>query len=545
VVAYLDNDYRDASVWYSEPIPVQEDAIYLHADWVRTEGDSRFCLGRGWHPLSQEDFYNYLACGQAPTWTHYAGLTRPLPGATETRLWLVALGQGGRVYFDDVLFVQLDLAPLRHVPSDWAFLTLAMPYKVMFVHYGGNVGGAPISMLQLAAALNRQRFTPEVIFTKAGPILGFARELGVPARVVNLRSAFFYSAHVPIRLHMLVPFLLYFWPTVRAARQLALRERPDLVHLNTSVLIPVAIGMKQAGVPLVWHIREVPGPNPWLRRWQTGIISRLADSIIANSTYVQQAFPTSARVHVIHNALDLFRFQIDEEAARSSIREALGLLSAAPVVLMIGSVQAIKGHYLLVEAARNVGLNHPDARFVIVAGSVGLAYARSWRGRVKSLLGLPFDNVARMQQQIQQAGLSAHFVFTGYRRDIPELLAASDVVAFLPQAPEGFGRPLIEAMAAGRPVVATDIGPSREILGERTGLLVPPGDANAVAEAISTLLADPPRRKTMGAVGRQRAKEHFSMEQHVARVTQLYEHVLAQCHSLHVGEPTSVKTYAN
>ena len=420
-----------------------------------------------------------------------------------------------------------------------------MSYKVLFVHHGGNIGGAPVSMLQLAAALDRRRFVPEVIFTQTGPILEFARALGVSARVVNLRGAFFYSAHVPVRLRMLVPFFLHFWPTVRAARRLVLQECPDLVHLNTSVLIPVAIGVKQAGVPLVWHVREVPGPNLWLRRWQTNIIAQLADSIIANSTYVQQAFPSSIQVHVIHNALDLSRFQINEEAARARIRHELSLPTTAPIVLMIGSVQAVKGHYLLVQAALSIVLKHPDVRFVIVAGGVDSAYARSWRGRVKLLLGLPLDNVAQMQQQIQEAGLSGHFVFTGYRHDIPELLAASDVVAFLPQAAEGFGRPLIEAMAAGRPVVATDIGPTREILGEGTGLLVPPGDADAVAQAISSLLADPLRRQSMGAAGRQRVQEHFSMDQHVARITRLYEHVLAQRHYLHVGERTSGKTYAD
>lgn len=116
VVAFKDNSYREASAWYSEMIPVQEDAIYLYAGWVRTEGPSGFRLGVGWHDLERKDFYNYLAWGQTTTWTHYADLVRPLPGATAARLWLVALGEGGRVYFDDILFIRLDMTPLRQVP---------------------------------------------------------------------------------------------------------------------------------------------------------------------------------------------------------------------------------------------------------------------------------------------------------------------------------------------------------------------------------------------------------------------------------------------
>jgi glycosyltransferase involved in cell wall biosynthesis len=419
-------------------------------------------------------------------------------------------------------------------------ISTTMPYKVLFIHHGGGIGGAPVSMLQLAASLDPGRFTSQVIFTRPGSILEFAKELGVPARSVNLRSAFFYSAHVPIRLRMLVPFLLHFWRTVRAAQTLVRREQPDLVHLNTSVLIPVAIGVRRAGVPLVWHVREVPGLNPWLRRWQTRLRSQLADGVIANSDYVRKACPVLDRIHVVHNALDLSRFQIDEGAARSRIRAELGLSEASPVVLMIGSVQAIKGHYLMVDAALDIVSDYPDIRFVIVAGGAGPAYTRSWRGRLKSILGLPLDNMARMQHQIQKVGLSEHFVFTGYRSDIPELLAVSDIVAFLPQVAEGFGRPLIEAMAAGRPVVATDIGPSREILGEGTGILVPPGDAAAVTQAIVSLFSQPSERERMGAAGRQRARQHFSMEQHVSKVIDVYEQVLKDNKISNVCAPESI-----
>ena len=412
--------------------------------------------------------------------------------------------------------------------------------KILFIHYGGGVGGAPVSMLQLAAALDRKRYAPLVVFTQSGPVLDFARELGVPTQVVPLRSAFFYSAHVPIRLRMLVPFLAYFGATVRAAERLVLRERPDLVHLNTSVLIPAAIGVKRAGVPLVWHAREVPGSNHFLRHWQIATISRLADCVVATSHHVGRMFPPSARVEVVHNALDLHRFQIDESRARARIRSELGLPSDAPVVVMIGSVQAVKGHYLLVKAAREVAQAHPDARFVIVAGGVEVDYARSWRGKVKTALGLPLDNMAAMQRQIARAGLTDYFLFTGYRNDIPELLAASDVVAFLPQAAEGFGRPLIEAMAAGRPLVATDIGPTREILGEETGLLVPPGETDALALALVELLNEPDRRQQMGVVGRERVARCFRMEQHVAKMAQIYTAVLDKCQAV---DATSSGTY--
>jgi glycosyltransferase involved in cell wall biosynthesis len=381
-------------------------------------------------------------------------------------------------------------------------------------------------MLQLVQRLDRGLFEPMVVFTQPGPILDFARQIGVPTCVVPLRSAFFYSAHVPIRLRMLVLFVLHFRPTVQRVQELVQCEQPALLHLNTSVLIPAAVGVKREGVPLVWHVREVPGPHPRLRRWQTGVISRLADCIVANSDFVRQAFPPDANVTVIHNALDLSRFCIDESKARTCIRGEFGLPSLAPVVGMIGSVQVVKGHDLLVQAARQVVQDVPHVRFLIVAGGVGAAYARSWKGRLKRAVDWPLDNLQRMRRQITAAGLQEHFVFTGYRSDIPEVMAAIDVLAFLPQAAEGFGRPLIEAMAMGRPVVATDIGPTREILGDNAGILVTPGDADQVASALTILLRDAALRQGLGEAGRQRVAARFALDKAVQAIHSLYSDVL-------------------
>ena len=267
------------------------------------------------------------------------------------------------------------------------------PKKVLFIHHGGGIGGAPVSMLQLAATLDRDRYIPLAIFTQKGPILEFAQELGVPVRVYPLPSAVFYRAHVPVRLRMLATLLLFFWPTVRAARRLVRNERPDLVHLNTSVLIPAALGIRQEGVPLVWHVREAPGPNPLLRRWQTKIISHFSDEILVNSQYVREAFPKDIKTTVAHNAIQLERFQIREEVARMRVRTEFRLSPLSKIVGMIGSVQEVKGHYLLVEAAREVVRKIPEARFLIVAGSVDSNYSRSWKGRIKRLMGWPMDNM--------------------------------------------------------------------------------------------------------------------------------------------------------
>lgn len=381
-------------------------------------------------------------------------------------------------------------------------------------------------MLQLATGLDRTRYTPQAVFTQPGPILDFARELSVPASIVSLRSAFAYGAHVPIRLRTLVPFLVHYWGTVRRAQALIRSERPDLVHLNTVVLLPTAVGVERESVPLVWHVREVPGPHPLLRRWQTRTILRLADRVVANSETVRVAFPEPERVTIVHNAVDLARFDLKALQAREQVRAAFEIPADAPVVGMIGSVQDVKGHFLLVEAARQVVKQLPHVRFLIIAGGVGPEYFYSWKGRVKRVLGKPLDERERMEWRIQEAGLADCFYFTGFRSDIPQMLAAMDVLAFLPQAPEGFGRPLIEAMAMARPVVATDVGPSREILGESTGVLIPPGDQAVLTDALTTLLSDTRLRENLGRSGRHRVERMFTLQQHIERIQRVYEDIL-------------------
>jgi glycosyltransferase involved in cell wall biosynthesis len=105
------------------------------------------------------------------------------------------------------------------------------------------------------------------------------------------------------------------------------------------------------------------------------------------------------------------------------------------------------------------------------------------------------------------------------------MLAATDVLVFPSLEPEGFGRPIIEAMALRRPVVATEVGPSRELLGPEGGLLVPP-DPGALANAITALLDDPPRRVRMGSAGRLRVEQCFTLEQQVEQMSGVYRRAL-------------------
>jgi glycosyltransferase involved in cell wall biosynthesis len=133
-----------------------------------------------------------------------------------------------------------------------------------------------------------------------------------------------------------------------------------------------------------------------------------------------------------------------------------------------------------------------------------------------------------MEAKAKAMQLSEDVIFTGIRQDVPNILGLLDVFV-LPSLWEGLPIALLEAMAAGLPVVATAVGGTPEVVVEgETGFLVPPRDPEALAEAILRLLREPDLRRRMGEAGRKRVAEHFSVEQMVQKTEALYEHLLAE-----------------
>lgn len=324
---------------------------------------------------------------------------------------------------------------------------------------------------------------------------------------------------------MLFRFVKNYMNTVRQAEELAGEFRPDLVHLNTSVLLPTAKGMKSTGVPIVWHVREVAGMSRVLSKWMNGQIQGLASHIVVNSAYVARDYIGAKPVTVVHNALEGSEFSPRSSKQKDTARKMLGLPLDAVVVGIIGGVQEVKGHFQFVDAALRVVQTQPKVKFLVVAGSVGESYAQTLTGRLKRVLGRPIDNMEALKRVVVRLGLADRFVFSGYRQDIPLVISAMDVLTHPPILPEGFGRPLIEGMAMECPVVTTDIGPTREIVGD-AAVLVRPADPVDLARGILTTLTDSGKACKMAKAGRARFLQHFEMRRMRSEIQEVYEQVL-------------------
>ncbi len=248
----------------------------------------------------------------------------------------------------------------------------------------------------------------------------------------------------------------------------------------------------------VRSVKRLPLAAPLYRR--TAAVFAVSRQIEARC---REVGVPDGRIHWIPGAADLPRF--GDAGDGQAIREELKL-GRAPVVVSVARFAANRGHEQLLAGFGQLLRRLPEARLLLVG-----------KGEQRD----------RLEQLVAELGLSHHVVFTGYRdRDLPQVLAAADCFALMAAGSDESCRAVLEAMAAGRPVVARAVGalPETVVDGE-TGFLVGDESPGAVAAALITILADPARARAMGELGRRRASSEFSLERSVTIVEAVYRSV--------------------
>ena len=288
------------------------------------------------------------------------------------------------------------------------------------------------------------------------------------------------------------------------------REKPDILHAYlpaANVMGPVAARL--AGVRRVIvskrALADYKEGFPLLQKVES-LGNRLADVVLVNSDAVRRDVERTERhwegkFRKIYNGVaPIERWTPDEAMA---FRRHEGIPSDALVAVCVSNFYPYKGHEELVEAAARITPSFPNVVFLLVGRDSGTLEAT--RARVR------------------ERGIEGSVRFVGSRTDVPDLLRASDLFVH-PSREEGFSNAILEAMAAGLPVVACDVGGNPEaVVDGETGRLVPSRNAAAFASAIAELLADPEKRKAMRKAGRHHATERFSLDRMVGEMESLYE----------------------
>jgi glycosyltransferase involved in cell wall biosynthesis len=385
--------------------------------------------------------------------------------------------------------------------------------RVLYVNHTAEVSGAERSLLELIEAL--PKMVEPLLATPEGRLEEEARRRGIATTKISGTAG-------SLKLHptRTPKALAEISRSAAEVRRAARRHRAVLIHAN-SVRAGVALALARPAPATVVHVRDCLPPGR-VSATTMRLVASTATTLVANSGYtaasVRRLAP-GAPLQVVHNPVDLDRWdpsRIDRVHARARLHEV------RPRALLLGVVAQLtpwKGQDTAVEALRLLRQGGIDAHLLLI----GSAKFRSPSTR--------FDNesfVAGLQRQVLAAGLASRVSFLGERDDVPDLIAALDVL-LLPSWEEPFGRALVEAMALGVPVVATSVGGPPEILSDGgEGFLVEPRDPAAWAAAVARFAESMTLGQEMGLAGRRRVEQAFGLDRHVEAILDVYERALGR-----------------
>lgn len=365
--------------------------------------------------------------------------------------------------------------------------------KIVHLVWAGVIGGAERIALQLAASQNETGNAVEIWFlSNGGPIMSEAERLGLKTRLGSLRNG--WDIPGAIRLHRLLS-----------------NHNPDVIHVHTfSVGFYVGLLLRKQTVVLYHEHGCIFSIDGWRKRLHKMILRRvvhLADACIAVSeasrrVLIQTLSIENNAIRTIPNGVDLSLFTQGKKAP--SIKSELGIPESFPVIGTVGRLAREKGMDNFLRAAALIHAQLPDVRFVIVGD-----------GPCRTELTAMADELK----------LKDSVVLLGMRNDVPRLLTAFDLF-ILASRQESFGISLVEAMACGVPVLAFGIGGIPEIVNERCGVLLSPGDVEGLAEQAISLLRNEGRRNGLAAACREHA-DKFSIQYAAGQVFQLYTELIS------------------
>jgi glycosyltransferase involved in cell wall biosynthesis len=318
--------------------------------------------------------------------------------------------------------------------------------------------------------------------------------------------------------HVLLPLAtknpLRLAANARRLARLIRREEIDLVHARSRAPAWSAmIAAHRTQRPFVTTFHNAYGAGSWPKRRYNSVMAR-GDRVIAISHFVAaHAAATygvpADRLRVIARGVDLDQFDPEQVGARraAELARGWGLVEGVPVVMLPGRLTSWKGHGVLIEALGRLGRR--DLAAVFVGGG-----AESYR--------------AALERRIEESGLAATCRLVGHGADMPAAYRLADVVVSASTRPEGFGRVIVEALAMGCLVIATDHGGAGEILrGRDLGWLVPPGDPAALAAALAEALAlDPAARRERAGRGLALVRDRFSRARMTGLTLAVYRELL-------------------
>ena len=399
-----------------------------------------------------------------------------------------------------------------------------------------STGGSIESLLTLVGGLDKDVFRPTVLFYKmpdpatcerverAGAEVksiyprgsdkvtsGELKKFNLQAKIRRLFGRRVEYAYASIKYAL--EYARFRLPTYRAILEQLQAIRPDIVHFNATVVsdTPGIQAARACGIPSISHVREF-GRVTYL----SVLICRRVKAFVCISAAVRDYLVDRGideqRCIVVPNAVDLERFSITETTA-APIREEFGWHDADRVIALVGRIVGWKGQDFFIRAIADARRTDASIRGLIVGDDSGRDGAA--------------DFIAGLRSLIEELDLGDSVRFSGHRSDIPNIMKSADAVICASSKPEPFGRVIIESMAVGTPVIATDAGGASEIIENGVnGMLVPIRNSDAIAKAILRLTRDNALAETIRSAGLRSVTDHYTVARHVDRISEIYRNIL-------------------
>ncbi len=373
--------------------------------------------------------------------------------------------------------------------------------RTLFVDHAGVLGGAELYLLDIVKHMRR---TSQVVLFEDGPFMDRLKEETVPASILEAPASVMGVERSGSKFQDLkaLPGILQM---VMKLRRLA--KKFDVVYANSQkALIIGALAGKAAMRPVIWNLHDILTADHFSsshRKIAVMLANRFVDRVIVNSEATREAFVACGgnadKTSIVYNGIDASLFQSVNEQEARDLRESFGARDGL-VVGLFSRLTSWKGQHVLLEAIAKLEGVHA----VLVGGAL-FQDDESYEQKLRSMA--------------KELGIEERVHFLGFRNDVPRLMKAMDVVIHCSTAPEPFGRVIVEGMLAKKPVIAANAGGAREIVvHDETGLLVDPGDSEALSRAILHLKEQPAKAEQMAQNGFADAYQRFALENIVKQI---------------------------
>jgi glycosyltransferase involved in cell wall biosynthesis len=352
---------------------------------------------------------------------------------------------------------------------------------------GRSVGGGQQSLLLLLTKIDRATFNPVLVCPDKGDFADAAKSLGIVTEVVatpKLAASNFSS--------------------IAKLVSIIRRYHISIVHADSArQVFYLGIAARITRTPLIWHIRVGDRGNRLYEELLYALSSRIIAVSHSAASRFGKSYLSNSKIRIIHNAVDITVFspQVSGESVKNEFN-----ISDKIIFGTMGQLLPRKGQDIFIHAAAETAARFKNRLIFMIVGTGTSQYA------------------SYLKKLAADHGLEASTIFTGFRSDIPRVMASFDVFVLATSYVEGLSRVIIEAMASGKPVIATDIGGNREaVIDGVNGKLIPPCDVTSLSNAMCTLASNELLRKQLGSKGRRLAQEKFDIKDNVASIEALYK----------------------